>query len=43
MSVTDFSNLPQRPWINRFVSFNGDKRNGGEDKRLVQYKQRTKY
>lgn len=43
MSIIDFSNLPQRPWINQFVSFNGDKTNNGGDKRLVQYKQRTKY
>ncbi len=43
MSLISFRDLPQKIWVNQFNSFNGDRKNGGEDKRLVQYIQRTKY
>jgi len=43
MSSINFSILPEKLWVNQFVSFNGDKKNGGGDKRLVQYRQRRKY
>lgn len=39
MSIINFSNLPERPWINKFDSANGAKT---PDKNIIEYKQRTK-